>query len=88
MRLLQSKLPTAVSTGTGPSFVLVGIEFLQQYAKNGLIEDISDFWDATGIDKSNFYENVLAKSYADTRTYSMAFRCSTTCSISTIIKIF
>ena len=51
---LQSKLPTAVSTGTGPSFVLVGIEFLQQYAKNGLIEDISDFWDATGIDKSNF----------------------------------
>ena len=25
---LQSKLPTAVSTGTGPSFVLVGIEFL------------------------------------------------------------
>ena len=41
---LQSKLPTAVSTGTGPSFVLVGIEFLQQYAKNGLIEDISDFW--------------------------------------------
>mgnify|MGYP000323325469 CR=1 FL=1 len=60
---LQSKLPTAVSTGTGPSFVLVGIEFLQQYAKNGLIEDISDFWDVTGVDKSNFYENVLAKSY-------------------------
>ena len=60
---LQSKLPTAVSTGTGPSFVLVGIEFLQQYAKNGLIEDISDFWDETGVDKSNFYENVLAKSY-------------------------
>ena len=52
---LQSKLPTAVSTGTGPSFVLVGIEFLQQYAKNGLIEDISVFWDTTGFDKSNFY---------------------------------
>ena len=68
---LQSKLPTAVSTGTGPSFVLVGIEFLQQYAKNGLIEDISDFWDTTGIDKSNFYENVLAKSYVGDTQYGV-----------------
>ena len=68
---LQSKLPTAVSTGTGPSFVLVGIEFLQQYAKNGLIEDISDFWDVTGIDKSNFYENVLAKSYVGDTQYGV-----------------
>lgn len=83
---LQSKLPTAVSTGTGPSFVLVGIEFLQQYAKNGLIEDISDFWDVTGVDKSNFYENVLANPISE--MYSMVYRCSTICSISTITKIF
>lgn len=68
---LQSKLPTAVATGTGPSFVLVGIEFLQQYAQNGLIEDISDFWEATGIDKSNFYENVLAKSYMGDTLYGV-----------------
>lgn len=68
---LQSKLPTAVSTGTGPSFVLVGIEYLKQYAENGLIEDISDFWEATGTDKSNFYENVLAKSYIDDTLYGV-----------------
>lgn len=68
---LQSKLPTAVSTGTGPSFVLVGIEFLQQYAKNGLIEDISDFWEVTGLDKENYYENVLAKSYIDDVQYGV-----------------
>lgn len=68
---LQSKLPTAVSTGTGPSFVLVGIEFLKQYAENGLIEDISDFWEVTGIDENNFYENVLAKSYIDDTLYGV-----------------
>ena len=51
---LQTKFATAVSTGTGPSFVLVGIEYLHQYEENGLIEDISDFWDTMGIDKSNF----------------------------------
>ncbi len=40
---MQTKFATAVSTGTGPSFVLVGIEYLHQYEENGLIEDISDF---------------------------------------------
>ena len=68
---LQSKLPTAVSTGTGPSFVLVGIEYLKQYAANGIIEDISDFWDKTGIDKSNYYDNVLAKSYVGDVQYGV-----------------
>ena len=68
---LQSKFPTAVSTGTGPSFVLVGIEYLKQYAENGLIEDISDFWETTGVDESNFYENVLAKSYMDDTLYGV-----------------
>lgn len=68
---LQAKLPTAVSTGTGPSFVLVGIEFLKQYADNGLIEDISDFWETQGIDPKNFYENVLAKSYVEDTLYGV-----------------
>ena len=68
---LQTKFETAVSTGTGPSFVLVGIEYLHQYEENGLIEDISDFWDTMGIDESNFYENVLAKSYIDDALYGV-----------------
>lgn len=68
---LQSKLPAAISTGTGPSFVLVGIEYIQQYVDNGLLESIDDFWDVTGIDKSNFYENVLAKSYVDDTLYGV-----------------
>lgn len=68
---LQSKLPTAVSTGTGPSFVLVGIEYMKQYAENGLIEDISDFWEVTGVDQSNFYESVLAKSHIGDALYGV-----------------
>lgn len=68
---LQSKLPTAVTTGTGPSFVLVGIEYLKQYAENGLIEDISDFWETEGVDEANFYENVVAKSYIGDTLYGV-----------------
>ena len=68
---LQSRFPSAVATGTGPSFVLVGIEYLNQYAENGLIEDISDFWETMGVDESNFYENVLAKSYVGDTLYGV-----------------
>ena len=54
---LQTKFATAVSTGTGPSFVLVGIEYLHQYEENGLIEDISDFWDTRVISMKMYLQN-------------------------------
>jgi len=74
---LQAKLPTAISTGTGPSFILAGIELINQYQQNGMIEPIDDFWDVTGIDKSNYYENVLAKSYIGDTLYGvpMQYNC-------------
>lgn len=68
---LQSKLPTAISTGTGPSFILAGVELIKQYKENDMILPIDDFWDVTGIDKSNFNENVLEKSYFDGTQYGV-----------------
>ncbi len=68
---LQSKLPTAISTGTGPSFVLAGVELIKQYKENDMILPIDDFWDVTGIDQSNYNENVLAKSYFDGTQYGV-----------------
>ncbi|MCR5033350.1 MAG: ABC transporter substrate-binding protein [Lachnospiraceae bacterium] len=68
---LQSKLPTAISTGTGPSFILAGVELIKQYKENDMILPIDDFWDVTGIDKSNFNANVLEKSYFDGTQYGV-----------------
>lgn len=68
---LQSKLPSAVSSGTGPDFVLVGIEYIQEYVKNDMLESIDDFWDATGTNEDNYYENVVAKSYVDGTLYGV-----------------
>lgn len=68
---LQAKLPTAISTGTGPDFVLQGIEFIEQYANNGLLTDISDFWDTMGIDENNYFENVVDKSYVGDKLYGV-----------------
>ena len=68
---LQSKLPTAIATGTGPSFVLFGIEYINEYVGNDCLEDISDFWEATGTNEDNYYENVVAKSYVDGKLYGV-----------------
>ncbi|MGN1142300.1 MAG: ABC transporter substrate-binding protein [Oliverpabstia sp.] len=68
---LQAKLPTAISTGNGPSFVLAGIELMQQYVDNDMLEPIDDFWEVTGLDQSNYYENVLAKSYINGVQYGV-----------------
>ena len=68
---LLTKLPASVSTGTGPSFILAGIELINEYATNDMLEDIGDFWEVTGTNKDNFYENVLAKSYVDGTQYGV-----------------
>lgn len=68
---LQSKLPAAISTNTAPSFVLVGIEYLQEYVNNDSLEDISDFWKATGTNEENYYESVVAKSYVGDKLYGV-----------------
>ncbi len=68
---LHSKLPIAISTGTNPSFVLMGIEYLNEYVKNDGLEDISDFWSKTGTNQDNYYENVVAKSYVGDKLYGV-----------------
>lgn len=68
---LLTKLPAAVSTGTGPSFILAGIELINEYATNDMLEPIDDFWEVTGTNKDNYYENVLAKSYVDGTQYGV-----------------
>lgn len=68
---LQSKLPAAISTGTAPSFILVGIEYIQEYVNNESLEDISNFWETTNTNEDNYYENVVAKSYVGDKLYGV-----------------
>lgn len=68
---LQSKLPSAVASGTGPDFVLVGIEYLKEYVNNEILEPVDDFWEATGTNEDNYYENVVAKSYVGGTLYGV-----------------
>lgn len=66
---LQQKLPAAIATGTAPDLVLFGVENIAPYVDNDSLEDISDFWDVTGVDSSNFLDNVLELSHVDGKLY-------------------
>jgi multiple sugar transport system substrate-binding protein len=66
---LQQKLPATIATDTAPDFVLFGVENIAPYVSNESLEDISDFWDATGVDKTNILESVLELSYVDEKLY-------------------
>lgn len=66
---LQQKLPAAIATDSAPDFVLFGVENIASYVANDSLEDISDFWETDGVDKSNFLENVIDLSYIDGKCY-------------------
>lgn len=75
---LQQKLPAAVATGTAPDLVLFGVENLAPYVSNDSLEDISDFWDVTGVDKSNILENVLELSHVNGKLYGTPMQYNVT----------
>lgn len=75
---LQQKLPAAIATGTAPDFVLFGVENIAPYVSNDSLEDISDFWDVTGVDKSNILENVLELSHVDGKLYGTPMQYNVT----------
>lgn len=75
---LQQKLPAAVATGTAPDLVLFGVENIAPYVSNDSLEDISDFWDVTGVDKSNILENVLELSHVDGKLYGAPMQYNVT----------
>lgn len=66
---LQQKLPASIATETAPDLVLFGVENIAPYVSNDSLEDISDFWDVTGVDKSNYLANVVDLSYLDGKLY-------------------
>lgn len=66
---LQQKLPAAIATDTAPDFVLFGVENIAPYVANDSLEDISDFWEVSGVEKDNFLENVVDLSYVDGKMY-------------------
>jgi len=55
---LLEKLAPALATGTAPALLLLGSEYIPEYAESGGIIPIEDFWDWSKLNRSNYEQNV------------------------------
>lgn len=57
--ILTEKLATALSTDNAPDLVFQFNLQVGLHGKNGTMRDLSDFWEKTGVDESDFVENSI-----------------------------
>ena len=57
--ILTEKLATALSTDNAPDLVFQFNLQVGLHGKNDTMRDLSDFWEKTGVDKSDFVENSI-----------------------------
>jgi len=55
---LFEKLAPALATGTAPALLLLGSEYVPEYASTGNIIPMDDFWDWSGLNKEIYAQNV------------------------------
>jgi multiple sugar transport system substrate-binding protein len=57
--VFTQKVPPSIATHTAPSLIALNVADTLAYSKQGSIEDLSDFFTATGLDKSSFLPSSL-----------------------------
>jgi multiple sugar transport system substrate-binding protein len=68
---LYTKLPPAIATNTAPSFILTSPAQAAAYIKNGSLQDMDDFFSASGADKADFSESALKLGQVDGKQYTI-----------------
>lgn len=66
---LNEKLPPAISSNTAPDFIALNYSDFAQYVANGAVQDVEDFWDYDGVDKSDFTETAVELGTVDEKQY-------------------
>ena len=55
---MLEKLAPAIATNTGPALILLGSDTIPEYADSGGLIEMDDFWAISGLDQSNYAQNV------------------------------
>lgn len=74
---MLEKLAVSVSTKTGPTLILLGIENIPEYSQSGALLPLDDFWKWSGLDKSNYADNVLETFNYKGGTYGLPMQYNT-----------
>src|SRR5699024_8924293 len=65
----NERLPTSITAGSGPDFVLMNNVDFAQYVNNGAVKPLDDFWDYDGVDQNNFEETAIELGQIDGEQY-------------------
>jgi multiple sugar transport system substrate-binding protein len=57
--VFSQKVPPSIATNTAPSLIALNAADTLTYSKEGSIQDLSDFFTATGVDKNDFLPSSL-----------------------------
>nr|WP_321264071.1 ABC transporter substrate-binding protein [uncultured Sphaerochaeta sp.] len=68
---MLEKLAVSVSTKTGPTLILLGLENIPEYSQSGALLSLNDFWEWSGLDKDNYSPNVLKAFQYNNNTYGI-----------------
>jgi multiple sugar transport system substrate-binding protein len=74
---MLEKLAVSVSTKTGPTLILLGIENIPEYSQSGGILPLDDFWTRSGLNKANYAQNVLETFTYKGGTYGIPMQYNT-----------
>ena len=74
---MLEKLAVSVSTKTGPTLIILGIENIPEYSQSGALLPLDDFWEWSGLDKSNYASNVLETFMYKGQTYGIPMQYNT-----------
>ena len=66
---LNEKLPPAISAKKAPDFIALNYGDFAQYVKNGAVQDLEDFWEYDGVDKSDFVDTAVDLGKVEDKQY-------------------
>jgi multiple sugar transport system substrate-binding protein len=69
--VFSQKVPPAIATKTAPNLIALNVADLLAYEKAGSVEDLGDFFTATGLDKSDFLPSSLQLGFDDGKQYGI-----------------
>lgn len=74
---MLEKLAPALSTGTAPALILLGMETIPEYAASGGLIPLDEFWAWSGLDKGNYLQNVQDSFVFENVTYGIPMQYNT-----------
>lgn len=74
---MSSKLQQAVASGDAPDISMIGYGYVGDFQAAAVLEDLSPYFEQSGIDKTDFIEGLMLESFYDDSVVTIPFNRST-----------